>query len=48
MNHILAVLFRESGTPFQLYNTDETDVALAHDFVVPLPRVDSNGVRIVF
>jgi len=47
MNHALAVLFHERGPKFQLYETDESDVKHAHDFVVPLPRIDSKGVRII-
>ncbi|KAK4505824.1 hypothetical protein PRZ48_003789 [Zasmidium cellare] len=30
----------------ELYETDETDVALAHDFFLPSPKLDSKGVRV--
>ncbi|KAF1959561.1 putative cytochrome P450 monooxygenase [Byssothecium circinans] len=47
INHVLAVLFRRDGPQFRLYHTDESDVKPVHDFVVPLPRVDTEGVRII-
>lgn len=31
---------------FQLYETDQSDVALAHDFFLPSPKLDSKGVRV--
>lgn len=31
---------------FELYQTDKTDVDLAHDFFLPFPRLDSQGVRV--
>jgi hypothetical protein len=44
-------LFVGLGTFFrrfqaELYETDITDVELAHDFMLPSPRLDSKGVRI--
>jgi hypothetical protein len=45
---ILAVLFRNGGPKFELYETDESDVKLVHDFVTPMPRLDSKGLRIIF
>ncbi|KAF2105872.1 cytochrome P450 family protein [Lophiotrema nucula] len=48
MNHILAALFCGDGLKFALFETDVSDVTLAHDFVVPLPRVDSKGIRVKF
>lgn len=43
----LAVLFRPNGPSLELFETDETDVIQAHDFLVPLPKLDSKGVRVV-
>lgn len=40
----LAHFFRKFE--FELYETDETDVELKHDFTIPAPRLDSKGVRI--
>lgn len=45
MSLILAVLFRPSGPEFELFETDETDVKMAHDFLIPLPRITTKGVR---
>lgn len=30
----------------QLYETDASDVVLAHDLFIPSPRLDSKGVRV--
>ncbi|KAJ6114889.1 cytochrome P450 [Penicillium sp. IBT 16267x] len=43
----LAVLHRSNGPKLELYETDETDVIQAHDFMIPLPKVTTKGVRIV-
>lgn len=40
----LAAIFRRFT--FELYETDVTDVALAHDFFLPCPKLDSKGVRV--
>ncbi|KAF2706940.1 cytochrome P450 family protein [Pleomassaria siparia CBS 279.74] len=48
MSHIISALFRENGPKFDLYHTDESDISLVHDFVVPLPKVDTKGFRVVF
>ncbi|KAI8945719.1 cytochrome P450 [Xylaria longipes] len=45
INLVLAVLFRPSGPKLELFETDESDVRVAHDFGVPLPRLDTKGVR---
>ncbi|KAE8311594.1 cytochrome P450 [Aspergillus transmontanensis] len=44
---ILAVLYRPNGLKLELYETDETDVVIAHDFMVPMPKVTSKGVRVL-
>ncbi|RVX68772.1 hypothetical protein B0A52_07658 [Exophiala mesophila] len=31
---------------FDLYQTDHSDVDLAHDFFLPFPRLDSQGIRV--
>ncbi|KIW83157.1 hypothetical protein Z517_02401 [Fonsecaea pedrosoi CBS 271.37] len=41
----LAAMFRYFE--FELYETDKSDVELAHDFFLPFPRLDSNGVQVV-
>lgn len=40
----LAHFFRRFN--LELYETDETDVVIAHDFMLPAPKSDSKGVRI--
>ena len=40
----LAAVFRNFS--FALYETDTSDVELAHDFFLPSPRLDSKGVRV--
>ncbi|KAJ2997361.1 hypothetical protein NUW58_g678 [Xylaria curta] len=42
---ILAVVFRPNGPKLELFETDESDVRVAHDFGVPLPKLDTKGVR---
>ncbi|KAK3950857.1 cytochrome P450 [Pseudoneurospora amorphoporcata] len=44
---VLAVLFRSNGLGMELFETDESDVKHIHDFVVPLPKLDSLGVRVM-
>ena len=44
MNFVLSVLFRPEGPAIELFETDESDV---HDFLLPLPKLDTNGVRII-
>ncbi|KAF2708717.1 cytochrome P450 [Pleomassaria siparia CBS 279.74] len=44
---LLAALFRPGAPRMELFETDETDVIAAHDYIVPLPRLDSKGVRVV-
>ncbi|OCL09523.1 cytochrome P450 [Glonium stellatum] len=48
VNFMLAALFRPGGSGFELFETDESDVVAAHDYIVPLARLDSKGVRIIF
>lgn len=44
---MLAVLFRPGGPRIELFETDESDVIPAHSYVLPLPKLDTKGVRIV-
>jgi cytochrome P450 len=41
----LATLFRRFD--FELFETDSSDVELAHEFFVPVSRLDSKGVRVL-
>ncbi|PVH92545.1 putative cytochrome P450 [Periconia macrospinosa] len=40
----LAMLFRRFT--FELYETDVSDVQVAHDFMVPQPKLDTKGMRV--
>ena len=40
----LALLFRRFD--FELFETDRSDVDMAHDFFIPVARTDSKGVRV--
>jgi hypothetical protein len=31
---------------FELYETDKTDVEIAHDFFLPFAKLDSKGIRV--
>ncbi|KAI3321134.1 cytochrome P450 [Xylariaceae sp. AK1471] len=42
---VLAVLFRPNGPRLELFETDETDVRVAHDLGLPLPKLNTKGVR---
>ncbi|KAI0526193.1 cytochrome P450 family protein [Xylaria bambusicola] len=48
LNFVLAALFRPGGPDFELYETDESDIAQVHDLVIPLPKLDTKGVRTRF
>lgn len=45
MSLILAVLFRRGGPDIELFQTDESDIKHVHDFLIPLPKIESKGVR---
>lgn len=44
---MLAALFRPGGPRIELFETDESDVIPAHSCMLPLPKLDTKGVRIV-
>jgi hypothetical protein len=47
MSLVLAVLFRPGAPNLELFDTDESDVEQVHDFVIPLPKLSTRGVRVV-
>lgn len=47
MSLVLSALFHPNGPAFDLFETDESDVIQAHDYVLPLPKLDTKGVRII-
>lgn len=42
----IAILFRPNGPRFDLFDPDESDVRVKHDFFLGLPKLDSKGVRV--
>ncbi|KAI3326694.1 cytochrome P450 family protein [Xylariaceae sp. AK1471] len=48
LNFILSALFRPGGPDFELYETYESDVVQAHDFMLPLPKLETQGIRVIF
>jgi cytochrome P450 len=50
MNLALSLLYTTLATlirryDFELFETDESDVRLAHDYFMPMPKLDTKGVR---
>lgn len=43
---VFASLFGPNGPKLKLYETDESDADPACHFLLPLPRLDSKGVRV--
>ena len=43
----LAVLFHTNGPKLELFETDESDVLHIHDYVIPLPKLNTKGVRVL-
>ncbi|KAK2767551.1 hypothetical protein FQN54_003709 [Arachnomyces sp. PD_36] len=48
LNLVIAALFRPGGPAFDLWQTDESDIIQAHDYMIPLPKLDTKGVRVIF
>lgn len=42
----IAILFRPNGPAFELFDTDESDVRVKHDFFIGVPKMDTKGVRV--
>ena len=47
LNLALAVLHRPGGPNLELFETDESDIVHACDYVLPLPKPSSRGLRVV-
>jgi hypothetical protein len=47
MNLALGVLFRPNGPNLSIFETDESDVKQAVDFLMPTPKLDSRGTRVM-
>jgi cytochrome P450 len=44
---ILYRVFGPGGVEMELFETDESDLKIVHDYFNPFPRVDSKGVRVL-
>ncbi|KAL2041006.1 hypothetical protein N7G274_006464 [Stereocaulon virgatum] len=47
LNVVLAILYRPDGPAFDLFDTNESDVIPVHDFLIPLPKLETKGVRVL-
>jgi hypothetical protein len=47
MNWALAVIFRPNAPELSIFETDESDISQAVDFLMPLPKLDSRGTRVM-
>ncbi|KAI5459348.1 hypothetical protein BGZ63DRAFT_406648 [Mariannaea sp. PMI_226] len=43
---VLAVLFRPGGPKLSIYDTDESDVKPALDYILSIPKLNSRGLRV--
>lgn len=43
----LAVLYRPDGPKLELFETDESDVKRVHDLIIPLPKLNTKGIRAI-
>ncbi|OTB00292.1 hypothetical protein M426DRAFT_267883 [Hypoxylon sp. CI-4A] len=41
------LIFRRLGSRMKLYETDHSDIEMMHDYFVPVPKLDSKGVRVL-
>ncbi|KAF2113824.1 cytochrome P450 [Lophiotrema nucula] len=46
LNIVLSILFGPRGPTIALFETEEEDIVQAHDFLIPLPKLTSKGLRI--
>jgi hypothetical protein len=42
----LAVFFRPGGPRLELFESDTSDTNHVHDYVVPLPKLNTKGIRV--
>ncbi|KAL5402290.1 hypothetical protein PMIN03_010802 [Paraphaeosphaeria minitans] len=42
----LSTVFRPGGPKLELFETDESDIVQAHDYIIPLPNLESKGLRV--
>lgn len=47
INIVFTILYRPGKPQIELYKTDKSDIIHIHDSLIPLPRLDTKGVRII-
>ena len=45
---MLSALFRPGGPRIELFETEESDLVQKHDLLIPLPKLESKGLRVRF
>ena len=48
LNLMLAALFRPGGPRIELFQTEDSDLVQKHDLLIPLPKLESKGLRVQF
>ena len=43
---VISTVFRPGGPKLELFETDESDIVPVHDYIIPLPNLDSDGLRV--
>lgn len=46
LSKTLATVFRPGAPKLELFETNESDIVQAHDYIIPLPDLDSKGLRV--
>lgn len=46
LNKTLSTVFRPGAPRLELFETNESDIVQAHDYIIPLPNLDSKGLRV--
>lgn len=46
VNMTIAVMFGPGAPRLELFETDESDIVQEHDFLIPVPKLNSKGLRV--
>jgi hypothetical protein len=44
---MIALLFSPNGPKMDLFETAEDDVKSVHDYMIPMPKIDTKGLRVI-
>ena len=47
INQAMAVMFRPNAAELSLFETAESEIAQAVDFLMPLPKLESRGTKVM-